>query len=262
MNDSGMRLTVLGARGSIPVSGPQFALFGGSTSCYMVEAGGETIFLDAGTGLLSAPVNFSRPPVILLSHLHLDHVLGLGMYPRLLQAGAETRLMLPAADAQEARDTLARVFGPPYWPLTLTEYRGNVDIAPLTPHFTVGAVEVDCLEGRHPGGCTVFRLRCGDESLVCATDYEPDDISFAALSDFCAGAGLILYDAQYTAEEYGSRAGFGHSTAEKGLELLEKSGAAQLLLVHHSPDARDEELLRRERALQVHYAREGEVFTL
>ena len=109
MNDTTMRLTVLGARGSIPVSGPQFALFGGSTSCYMVEAGGETIFLDAGTGLLSAPTAFARPPVILLSHLHLDHVLGLGMYPRLSRPGEKTRLMLPAASAREARARTIRL---------------------------------------------------------------------------------------------------------------------------------------------------------
>ena len=265
MNGTDMRITVLGARGSIPVSGSEYRLFGGATSCYMVEAGGETVFLDAGTGLIAAPSVFPRPPVILLSHLHLDHLLGLGMYPRLSMAGARTRLMLSAASAREAEERLAGLFAPPFWPLRLTDYKGAPEIAPLSPAFQVGELRIECMAGCHPGGCVVFRLRYGGKCLVYATDYEPEADSLAALSDFCRGADLVLYDAQYTAEEYDGRRGFGHSTAECGLTLLEKSGAKRLLLVHHSPGTRDEELLERERALgreDVRYAREGEVFIL
>ena len=80
MKEHNMCLTVLGARGSLPVSDTKRSRFGGATSCYMVQAGSETIFLDGGTGLVSAPALSGKPPVILLSHLHLDHVIGLGMY--------------------------------------------------------------------------------------------------------------------------------------------------------------------------------------
>ena len=265
MADADMRITVLGTRGSIPVSGPEYRLFGGATSCYMVEAGGETVFLDAGTGLISAPSDCPRPPVILLSHLHLDHLLGLGMYPRLSRPGARTRLMLTAVSAREAAAQLAGLFAPPFWPLPLTEYRGTLEITPLSPDFHVGEIHVECLAGSHPGGCIVFRLSFRGKRLVYATDYEPETESFAALLNFCRGADLVLYDAQYTEEEYSGTRGFGHSTAEAGLALLEQSGAKKLLLVHHSPYARDEELLDRERTLgraHVRFAREGEVFAL
>ena len=265
MSNTVMRLTVLGARGSIPVSGPQYRMFGGSTSCYMVEAGGETIFLDAGTGLLEAPTVFPRPPVILLSHLHLDHVLGLGMYPRLNMYGAETRLMLKAPSAQGAADRLSELFRPPYWPLCLMDYPGRLAVSPLAKSFRVGEVEVECAMGNHPGGSILFRLSYGGKSLVYATDYEPEDISFPELIRFCQGADLVLYDAQYTEEEYGSKRGFGHSTAGKGIELLIRSGAKKLLLIHHNPFAADKELLMREQAFfhrNIRYAREGEVYEL
>ena len=49
-----IELTVLGTRGSIPISRPDSAEFGGQTSCYMIRAGEETIFLDGGSGLVSA----------------------------------------------------------------------------------------------------------------------------------------------------------------------------------------------------------------
>ena len=262
MNHSDFCLTVLGARGSIPVSHRKIQEFGGSTSCYLVRAGDETIILDAGTGLIFAPDIPGKAPTIMLSHLHLDHILGLGMYPRLSQAGTLTHLLLPADSAEDAKTRLASLYSPPFWPLPLTEYTGTLDVAPLSPAFRIGEVRVETAEGRHPGGCKVFRLYCKDKSLVYATDFEPDAASFSALAAFSRGTDLLLYDAQYTEAVYPQRKGFGHSTAEKGIELMEQSGAARLLLIHHDPHALDDELLRRERMLDranAHYAREGEV---
>jgi ribonuclease BN (tRNA processing enzyme) len=95
---AGMRLTVLGATGSMAVSRKGRESYGGATSCYMVQAGEDCVFLDAGSGLLAAPSKFPKPPLILISHLHLDHMLGLGMYSRLLLKGEKTRLCMPTSD--------------------------------------------------------------------------------------------------------------------------------------------------------------------
>ena len=258
-------LTVLGARGSIPVSHKRIQEFGGSTSCYLVRAGGETIFLDAGTGLIFAPDIPGKAPTILLSHLHLDHILGLGMYPRLSQPGKLTHLMLQAESAEDAKKQLSALYSPPFWPLPLTEYAGSLDISPLTPSFQIGEVRVDVAEGRHPGDCVVIRLCHKDKSLVYATDFEPDDASFSKLASFSRDADLLLYDAQYTEDEYPLRKGYGHSTAEMGIEFMKRSGAKQLLLIHHDPLASDDDLSDREHRLGrkgVHYAREREVILL
>lgn len=261
MKDADMRLTVLGARGSIPVSGKEYMRFGGSTSCYMIQAAGETVFLDAGTGLINAPMLPGSEPVILLSHLHLDHILGLGMYPRLSQAGTVTRLYLTADTAEDAEARIAGTFSPPYWPLPLTAYRGTLLAEPLPEVLRLSNVTVESMAGCHPGGCLVFRVSCGGKSIVYAGDCEPDLPFLAGLARFARGTDLLLFDAQYTEEQYAARRGFGHATAELGLRLMEYSGAGQLLLIHHDPHATDEELLHREQLLQrknVRYAREGE----
>ena len=85
----------------------------------------------------------------------------------------------------------------------------------------------------------------------------------------CIGVGrgtdLLLFDAQYRRDEFAAHRGFGHSTAEQGLELMERCGAKRMLLVHHDPRATDEDLRRREHALgtpAVHFAREGETVEL
>ena len=57
MRETDFQLTVLGARGSMARDGQDCAEFGGDTSCYMLRAGEETLFLDAGSGLISAPAS-------------------------------------------------------------------------------------------------------------------------------------------------------------------------------------------------------------
>jgi len=260
-----MRLTVLGTRGSMAVSEYGREIFGGATSCYMVQAGDDCVFLDAGSGLLAAPARFPKPPLILLSHLHLDHVIGLGMYRRLSLPGERTLIRLTADSDEAAGELIDGLYSPPYWPVKLSQYRGDVDIARAVYPMQHGNIRIDAIPGEHPGDCVILKVSCGDKALIYATDYEYEEKSFSALTEFARGANLLLYDGQYSEQELSKRKGFGHSTAEKGVELMERCGAKRLLLIHHDPWASDRVLLEREKQIvhaNVRYAREGEIIIL
>ncbi len=260
-----LRLTVLGTRGSMTVSSSECREFGGATSCYLVQAGSQSVILDAGSGLLSAPTEFSNPPVILLSHLHLDHIMGLGMYSRLAIKGAQTHVYMPAQNRSEALLQLNGLYAPPYWPLKLTDYAGTLHVEPMPTTLRLGELVIDVMPGSHPGDCLVFRLCAGGRSLVYATDFEHDDLSFERLTDFSTGTDLLLYDGQYDEGEYEAHRGFGHSTPQKGLELMRLCGAKRLLLVHHDPTSTDATLREREHQLgcvAARFAREGDVIDL
>ncbi len=254
-------LTVLGARGSMASGRRELMRFGGDSSCYMVRAGDETVFLDAGSGLVSAPPRFPKPPVVLLSHLHLDHLLGLGMYPGFDVPGQRARIFVPFCESEaEANALLDRVFSPPIWPLRLSAFRGEPVLLPLPDRLALGDLLIETMEGHHPDRAMIFRLSFEGRSIVYATDYEYEESSFETLADFARGAELLLCDAQFTDEEYPARRGFGHSTPGMALELLRRSDAKRLLLIHHSPSVEDETLLLRERTLEdrrASYAREG-----
>jgi ribonuclease BN (tRNA processing enzyme) len=248
----------------MPVSQKGREVFGGATSCYMVQAGEDCVFLDAGTGLLSAPTEFPRPPLILVTHLHLDHILGLGMYRRLVTRGAKTLLCLPGKDECEMRRQFDTLFSPPYWPLSPLNYEGELELVPARFPMRHGSLCIESAEGQHPGGSLIFRVSCGEKSLVYATDFEHER-GLDALARFAEGTDLLLYDGQYSEEEYSRRRGFGHSTEEKGLEVMERCGAKRLLLIHHAPESTDRELQMREMRVLSHsacYAREGEVIEL
>jgi ribonuclease BN (tRNA processing enzyme) len=258
-------LTVLGTRGSVTVSGKEYERFGGMTSCYLVRAGEQIVFLDAGTGIIQAPETEESEPVILISHLHLDHVVGLGMYPRLSKKGRCTRVYLPAKDDSAALEKLDSLYAPPYWPCSLTDYSGTLDVHALNLPMKIGEVLIEGMEGNHPGGCVIMKLSYQGKSIVYATDYEYERTSFERLKAFAKDCDLLLYDAQYTEEEYEKKKGFGHSTAEKGIELMNSCKAKRMLLVHHDPQSTDNELERRELILAVpnaHYAKEDEEILL
>ena len=110
-----------------------------------------------------------------------------------------------------------------------------------------------------------MRLHAEGRSLVYATDCEPDERGMETLAAFSKDADLLLFDAQYTEDEYGKRIGFGHATAAAGRNLMERSGAKKLLLIHHDPQRTDAELLDAEKRVgrdDIRFAREGETICL
>ena len=266
MSSPDFQLTVLGTRGSIAMSGADYAEYGGSTSCYMVQAGEDTLFLDAGSGLLSAPGSYPKAPVILLSHLHLDHVFGLGLSPLLTQKEQQIDLYIPFCETEEtARRQMDRIYSPPSWPVRLEELGAELRLRTVPACFSVGKIRVETMAGHHPGGCMVYKLSCAGKSIVFATDYEHGGESDARLAAFAKNADLLLYDAQFAPEEYERKKGYGHSTAEKGLELMERSHAGQLLLIHHDFKSTDHILRQREKKLgtkRASFAREGQTILL
>ena len=171
MERSEFQLTVMGARGSIATGQRNCSVFGGDSSCYMVLAGDETVFVDAGSGISFAPSAYLKPPVILLTHLHLDHIIGLGMFPMLGVRGRKVRLYVPfCANSEEAAAKLDRVFAPPFWPLTLSGYEGDLEMLPLSECLRIGDLQVEAMAGNHPGGCMVYKLIYAGKSIVIATD--------------------------------------------------------------------------------------------
>lgn len=53
------------------------------------------------------------------------------------------------------------------------------------------------------------------------------------------GADVVVYDTTYTEAEYATRVGWGHSTWNEGVKLMEAAGAKRLCLFHHDPDHDD-----------------------
>lgn len=255
------KFTILGSRGSVPVEGEKFSIYGGATSCYKIKAGNEEIYLDAGSGIVSAEPSPNSHITVLLTHMHLDHILGLPFFLALTQKNRPIDIYAEKRSGLLPDEAIDRLISNPFWPIKIRDYPANVNIYVLSErgkNFSVGDVTVDFIEGSHPGGSTIYRLTCGGKSLVYATDFEHNPVACEMLADFAQGTNLLLYDAQYTQAEYPACRGYGHSTPEAGLEVAANAKADKLLFVHHAPWRDDKSLAEMERTFGAGFAKVGE----
>lgn len=259
-NQDALRLTVLGTRGSVPVEGENFARYGGATSCYKVQAGNEEIYLDAGSGIVnSLPAPNSRI-TILLTHMHLDHLIGLPFFIALTEKDRPIDIYAAERDGLAPKEALDRVIANPFWPCKIEGYPAAVKFHLLPERFKIGDVSIDTLEGSHPKGSTIYRLTYRGKSIVHATDFEHNPTACAALTNFAKGCDLLLYDAQYTADEYERYRGYGHSTPQEGIKVAAVAGVKKLLFVHHAPLRNDAALAALEQEFGA-FAKVGDEFS-
>ena len=239
------RVVLLGTRGSVPVGGEAFCKYGGDSSCVLVQMGGETILLDAGSGILRAEPYLEAVTDlhILISHVHIDHILGLPFFMPLYNPLYSVGIYSPLRGGLPVREQIASFMAPPLWPTGIEVFSPGVHFV-NTQEFPlfIGAVRVDAMEGNHPGGNTVYKLTLGQQSVVFCTDFEHSDWHTSRLTEFAADCSLLIYDAQYTPEEYDSKQGWGHSTWQHGVLAGRLCGAKRVVLTHHDPFRTDREL--------------------
>lgn len=258
-----MRVTIHGARGSFPVSGPAYLRYGGHTSCFSAETPDGILVIDAGTGLSQLGAQLSAkaalPPItFLFTHLHLDHLVGLAAFKPLLHPGADITFMADQEVLGDWRAALQRLIAPPYWPVALKRLGASVRFAHLDGKSGKGAerygIRIRWCALSHPQGCIGYRLQSQKISVVLATDYEaggaPQDKRFA---DFADGADVLLHDAQYLPEELPLRRGWGHSTWEQAVAVARQVKARRLVLTSHDPGRTDEEIDRIEASAKAHF---------
>ncbi|HTE50015.1 MAG TPA: MBL fold metallo-hydrolase [Kofleriaceae bacterium] len=257
-----MSLTVRfwGVRGSVPAPGAHTAGVGGNTSCVELRCGDEIIILDAGTGLrgLGERLLASGRPVaasILFSHVHWDHIQGFPFFPPLFRPGTELSLHgLPESCSLET--ALTHQMTTPSFPVRLGAVPATLGFRDfeLGRPFQVGSAVVRAARLNHPDGVIAYRVEVGGRVVVFATDTEhyPDRIDRELVS-LAEGADVLIYDAQYTPEEYvgvigGSRVGWGHSTWVEGVRVARAAGVGSLVLFHHDPSHDDGAVAAIERA--------------
>ena len=120
-----MKVTPYGVRGSLAAPGPATARYGGNTSCVRVTGpDGAVLALDAGTGIRSLALELPpglRRVDVLLTHLHMDHIIGLGFFGPLYHPGMEVHIWGPASATLSLEARLRRYLGPPLFPVLLRD---------------------------------------------------------------------------------------------------------------------------------------------
>jgi phosphoribosyl 1,2-cyclic phosphodiesterase len=252
-----MQVTLWGTRGSLASPGPETARHGGNTACVEVRGpDGTVLILDAGTGIrrqgASLPSGTTRLD-LLLTHLHMDHIQGLGFYAPLYDAAMEVHIWGPASTTMSLRSRLSRYLSPPFFPVHLRDLACRLQLHEVPcGDFTIGQLRVSSAMVCHPGPTVGYRIDSGDAVVTYLSDHEPalGVANFPGAPEWTSGyalaahADLLIHDAQYTAAEYPAHVGWGHSSIDDALRFAVLAKVAHLVPFHYDPGHNDEDIDR------------------
>ncbi len=267
-----------GVRGTIPTPDKRMLRYGGQTSCVEVRCGDLTFVLDAGTGI----VNFGRrrqPSHIhlLLSHTHIDHILGLCCMPQMFDQQFKADIwaghLLPDMFITEA---LQQLISPPLFPVALEDVAAQLACHDFSAghrlvhdDFVQQGVTIDTLPLNHPDRATGYRINYSGHSLCYITDIEHlRDNMDERLIEFVKDTDIFIYDSTYDDRQFDTYEGWGHSTWQQAMRLGKAANVGKIIMFHHDPQSTDEILDKRAEEMLEHYdypaeiAREGMLFNL
>lgn len=277
-----MSLRFWGVRGSIPSPGPSTRKYGGNTPCLEMRIGEKErlVIIDAGSGIRELgnymmANDLPKGPIdadLFLTHTHWDHIMGFPFFTPIYIPGTKLRVYGPVSFED---DSLEEVVGGQmkyrYFPVNMGELLSTIEYRRLreTPEIDLGdglVLRTKLLN--HPLMALGYRFEYGGKVVCTCYDTEPycnlfitdpDDPAYdktmaeegenvaremsGLLEDFFRGADLLIYDAQYTDDEYRKlRRGWGHSPMEAAIASAGRADVKKLALFHHDPDRSDTDL--------------------
>lgn len=244
-----LELRFYGVRGSTPCSCPGTQRYGGNTSCVGVAVPGEDpMVFDLGTGARYFGYDLveqgARQLTAFVSHLHWDHLQGLPFFPFLLQPGVNLTVVAPSQPSSTLEEAVRSAIRPPVFPVELAALPGTVDFVELGEGtMEVGSATVRAIPCPHVGPTSAYRIDAGGGSVAYISDHQqPVDGSHdvdPGIVELCRGVDVLIHDAQYSAEEFVTKATWGHCTVDFAVEVAIRSGARRLVLYHHDPSHDD-----------------------
>jgi phosphoribosyl 1,2-cyclic phosphodiesterase/DNA-binding response OmpR family regulator len=193
---------------------------------------------------------------ILISHTHWDHIQGIPFFAPLFTPGSQWDIYGPKGLDQSLRETLSGQMQYTYFPITLDQFEATIRYHDLVEGtFDIDGLKVTTHYLNHPALTLGYRLEADGATVVYCSDHEPHSRDLAEgkgeiagqdlrYAEFISGADLLIHDAQYTAEEYSTKVGWGHSSVEYAIRLGQHAKAKKLILTHHDP-LRDDDAIDR-----------------
>ncbi len=276
-----MKVRFWGVRGSIPCPGPHTQKYGGNGACIELRVGEEEriVVIDAGSGIRELGnylVQHDLPngPLkmdLFLSHTHWDHIMGFPYFTPIYIPGTEMKVYGPVTfEDDPLQDVVGGQMKYRYFPVNVGELASDIEYIRIKENPLMdlgGGLKLATKFLNHPIAALGYRFEYKGKIFCTCYDTEPfrnlfitdpehpdydEAMAFEgeevaneqnhAIEQFFEGADLLVYDAQYTEEEFATRVAWGHTSIEYAIEAAKRAGVKRLALFHHDPDRTDEQI--------------------
>lgn len=223
----GFELIVLGGSGTYPTPT-------GSCAGYLLRSAGQDVWLDCGPGTfvnLQQHTDFLGIKAIVLSHLHLDHILDIYPFYFALRFHPTDPASFPVYAPDGAEELLVKMFWiteDPDW----RHFGGYIDFRTITngSKATIGPFDFRFVRSVHPVETLAMRIEADGRALAYTADTgTPVD----GLVEVARDADLLIVEA--TMQEPNEVMAEIHLTAEEAGQFAAKANARRLMLTHISP---------------------------
>ncbi|MBN2686657.1 MAG: MBL fold metallo-hydrolase [Deltaproteobacteria bacterium] len=240
-----------GARGSIPVSGPEYIKYGGDTTCVEIRTkNDEIIIIDAGSSIRRVGNRLIKEGrlefTMIFTHAHWDHVMGFPFFKPIYVSKSRINVCGCPFAQSTVEEMIAKVMSPPYFPVNYNDIHADITYGGnCVDSFTIDSVEVVPIPLSHPNQGLGYKFIEDGKSFVFLTDNEltlrhEGGLDYPDYLEFSSGADLLIHDAEYTEEDYAKTKGWGHSIFTDALRLAMEGNVRQLGLFHHNQDRSDD----------------------
>jgi len=237
-----------GARGSIPVSGPEYLKYGGDTTCLEIRTKADDIIIvDAGSGIRRLGNRLlaegRRDYNMFFTHAHWDHLLGFPFFKPIYFQGTEISMYGCPFAQISVKDLISQVMPAPHFPIEYQNVRCDISYHQTCgDRFNIHAMTITSFPLSHPNQGMGYRFEEDGKSFVFLTDNElsyvhPGGMGFDDYVRFAAGADLLIHDAEFREDDYMQT--WGHSTYNDAVRLALAAGVKKLGLFHHNQERSD-----------------------
>jgi len=212
-----MKLIFLGTNG-------WFSTNAGNTSCALVESEKYYIIFDAGDGLykLNKYIKKEKPVYLFLSHLHLDHIIGLHSLI-LFTNKSGLKIYLPKGTKKFLEKIIDHPYALPFKDMSL-----KVSVNELSEGCHKLPFEVECRKLQHVDMDFGYRILLEGKTIVYCSDTGVCDNSFVLSQN----ADVLIHECSN--REGHSSGSWGHVNPKEAAELAKKANVKKLFFTHFS----------------------------
>lgn len=195
------------------------------------------LLLDAGTGTFRLARFLQCDELtILLSHAHLDHIVGLTYLLPHLNSGRLKRIRIVGRpEVLRAIDT--HLFADSVFPVRVPAESVAIDDRPIgltlpgPDGAPIAVTVIPVTLSRHRGGSTAFRLDTPSGSLAYVTDTAPDETYIDAIR----GVDVLVHECNFPDAQRDWAEQTGHCYLSHVLHVTDRAGVRRLYLTHLDP---------------------------
>ena len=191
---------------------------------------------------------------ILLTHLHLDHLQGLGFFRPLFRPGRDIHIWGPASPVQTLAERIAIYLSPPLFPVRLADMPAHLTFhdAPEEAGRRSAPRRVRAANVTHQGPTVGYRIEEDGRTLAYVPDHEPsiggrladqpDRLDQRATTSRATSTCCSTTRSTSTTSTR-DHVGWGHSSHRARVELRRaRREVGRLVLFHHDPYHTDDDL--------------------